>query len=84
MILGADVRTAASAFRAYEVINEWRPNVVLTDLAMPEEDGFMLLSALRTAFADHRVPVVAVTAFGTPESRTRALQAGFDLIDEAH
>jgi PAS domain S-box-containing protein len=76
---GADVRTAASAFRAYQLIKEWRPNVVLTDLAMPEEDGFMLLSALRTAFAGHHVPVVAVTAFGTPESRTRALQAGFDL-----
>ncbi len=76
---GADVRTAASAFRAYEVIKEWWPTVVLTDLAMPEEDGFMLLSALRTAFAAHRLPIVAVTAFGTPESRRRALQAGFDL-----
>jgi PAS domain S-box-containing protein len=76
---GADVRTAASAFRAYQLIKEWRPNVVLTDLAMPEEDGFMLLSALRTAFTGHRVPIIAVTAFGTPESRARALNAGFDL-----
>jgi PAS domain S-box-containing protein len=76
---GADVRTAESAFRAYQLIKEWRPNVVLTDLAMPEEDGFMLLGALRTAFAGYRVPIIAVTAFATPESRARALNAGFDL-----
>jgi CheY-like chemotaxis protein/anti-sigma regulatory factor (Ser/Thr protein kinase) len=76
---GADVRTASSVFRAHELLASWQPRVVLTDLAMPGEDGFALLRVLRTAFADRRdVPVIAVTAYGTPEKQARALEAGFD------
>ena len=76
---GADVRAASSAFHAQELIDSWRPAVVLTDLAMPGEDGFALLRALRTAFAGSTgVPVIAVTAYGTPERRAHALEAGFD------
>jgi len=75
---GADVRTASSADNAYDVVRSWRPSVVLTDLAMPVEDGFMLLSTMRSNFAD-RVPVVAVTAYATPENRVRVTHAGFDL-----
>jgi PAS domain S-box-containing protein len=80
-VAGAEVRTAAGAFRAYEMIQGWQPNVVLTDLAMPGEDGFMLIRAMRTVFGQRRVKVsiVALTAYGTPENRVRALQAGFDL-----
>ncbi len=78
---GADVRTAAGAIGAYELIQSWQPDVVLTDLAMPGEDGFALLRAMRTAFAERgvKVPIVALTAYGTTENRARALQAGFDL-----
>lgn len=80
-VAGAEVRTAAGAIGAYEVIQSWQPSVVLTDLAMPEEDGFGLLRAMRTAFAERRVkvPIVALTAYGTTENRAHALQAGFDL-----
>jgi PAS domain S-box-containing protein len=78
---GADVRTAASAFRAYEVVGSWQPDVVLTDLAMPGEDGFMLQRGLRMAFARAgvQVPMIAVTAYGAPEHRERALREGFEL-----
>ena len=80
-VAGAEVRTAAGTFGAYEVIRTWQPTVVLTDLAMPGEDGFMLFRSMRTTFAERgvKVPIVAFTAFGTTENRTRALQAGFDL-----
>ena len=75
------MRTASSAAHAYELTSSWAPNVLLTDLAMPGEDGFALASSIRTIFSERRVPVsiVAVTAFGTPESRARAILAGFDL-----
>src|SRR6185295_17865054 len=43
---GADVRTASSAYAASEVVKAWKPAVVLTDLAMPVQDGFMLLGTL--------------------------------------
>jgi PAS domain S-box-containing protein len=80
-VAGAEVRTATGPFGAYEVIATWQPTVVLTDLAMPGEDGFMLFRAMRTTFGERgvTVPIVAFTAYGTPENRTRALQAGFDL-----
>ena len=80
-VAGAEVRTAAGPFGAYEVIRTWQPTVVLTDLAMPGEDGFMLFRAMRTTFVERgvKVPIVAFTAYGTTENRTRALQAGFDL-----
>jgi len=80
-VAGAEVRTAAGTFGAYEVIRTWQPTVVLTDLAMPGEDGFMLFRSMRTTFAERgvKVPIVAFTAYGTTENRTRALQAGFDL-----
>jgi PAS domain S-box-containing protein len=78
---GADVRTASSAARAHDLATSWLPDVVLTDLAMPGEDGFMLASAMRTIFSQQsaHVAIVALTGYGTPESRARALDAGFDL-----
>ena len=78
---GAQVRSASSAARAHELVKTWMPNVLLTDLAMPGEDGFRLANAMRTIFSQERVPVsiIAVTAYGTPESRARAAVAGFDL-----
>jgi PAS domain S-box-containing protein len=77
---GADVRTASSAARAYELVNSWQPTVVLTDLAMPEEDGYTLLHVMRSMFAKRRLKaaIVAVTANGTPENRERAILEGFD------
>jgi len=78
---GAEVRAVSSAAKAYELVNSWLPNVVLADLAMPSEDGFMLCSAMRTIFSQRRahVAIIAVTAYGTPDSRARATLAGFDL-----
>jgi PAS domain S-box-containing protein len=78
---GADVRSASSAAHAYDLVDSWLPNVVLTDLAMPGEDGFMLGSAMRKIFSERKadVAIIAVTAYGTAESRTRAILAGFDL-----
>ncbi|HXU90221.1 MAG TPA: ATP-binding protein [Methylomirabilota bacterium] len=75
---GAEVRTASSAYGAYDLVRSWKPDVVLTDLAMPIEDGFMLLGTVRKVLSD-RVPVVAVTANVTPENQTRVGEAGFDL-----
>jgi PAS domain S-box-containing protein len=78
---GAQVRAASSAARAHELVEAWSPNVLLTDLAMPIEDGFMLVRAMRALFAQRRVQVaiIAVTADGTSESRARDARAGADL-----
>jgi PAS domain S-box-containing protein len=78
---GADVRAVASAARAHEVVQTWVPNVLLTDLAMPGEDGFALATTIRRILTEQEtaLSIIAVTAYGTPESRARAVFAGFDL-----
>jgi len=75
----ADVHTVASAREGLQKIETVSPDVVVCDLAMPEEDGFSFLRALRALPAPWRdTPVIALTAFGRPEDRQRALTAGFD------
>jgi PAS domain S-box-containing protein len=83
---GAELRAVSSAARAHDVLKSWFPNVILTDLAMPGEDGFMLASALRTIFTEQQtpVPIVAVTAYGTPESRARRACRIRPVLDQAH
>jgi CheY-like chemotaxis protein len=75
---GARTAAVASAREAIERIADFLPDVVVSDIAMPGEDGYSLvrrIRAMRTQGAD--VPVVALTAFTQPEDRRRALSAGF-------
>ena len=75
---GARTAAVATAREAIERLADFRPDVVVSDIATPEEDGYALvrtIRAMRTPAAD--VPVVALTAFTQPEDRRRALRAGF-------
>jgi signal transduction histidine kinase/ActR/RegA family two-component response regulator len=75
----AIVRTAASAEQALAALREEMPDVLVSDLGMPDIDGFELLArvrALGTAGA-RNLPAVALTAFARSEDRLRALEAGF-------
>lgn len=75
---GATVEVADSAQAALAKLQEWHPSVLVTDIAMPGEDGYMLLRrvrALKTAVG--RIPAIAVTAHARTEDRTLALRAGF-------
>ncbi|HJQ83441.1 MAG TPA: response regulator, partial [Candidatus Binatia bacterium] len=75
---GAEVRTALSAGEALDVAEQWRPDVVVSDIAMPGEDGLALLQALRARRATiGEVPAIALTAYGSTADRRRLLDAGF-------
>jgi PAS domain S-box-containing protein len=76
---GAEVRIAASADEAMAIFAEWRPGVLVSDIAMPGEDGYALLRRVRALPADQggEVPAVALTASGGARERKRALSAGF-------
>jgi hypothetical protein len=79
-VYGASVRAAMSASEAAEVLSELKPDVVLSDIAMPGRDGYAVLSEVRAlgkALGRH-VPVAAVTAYAHAEDRQRAIAAGFD------
>jgi signal transduction histidine kinase/ActR/RegA family two-component response regulator len=74
---GAVVDTAASASGAREQIASCRPHVLVCDIAMPDEDGYTFVRALRAT--GDTTPSIALTAFATSLDTERALQAGFDV-----
>ena len=78
---GAEARTVRSAAEAMEILEEWQPDVLVTDLEMPDEDGFSLLRRARRAvmLRGQRLPVLALTAYGRPDDRVRILAAGFNM-----
>jgi signal transduction histidine kinase len=78
---GADVASATSASRALEEIVGSRPDVVVSDIAMPERDGHDMIRSLRAMPAESggRTPALALTAFAGPQDRAAALAAGFDM-----
>jgi PAS domain S-box-containing protein len=77
---GAEVRVAGSAAHAHEILSRWKPDVLVTDIGMPGEDGYALLARIR-ARPDERanVPAIALTAFASGDDRARVLSAGFRL-----
>jgi signal transduction histidine kinase/ActR/RegA family two-component response regulator len=78
---GAHATGASSVPEALEAVVRERPDLVLSDIAMPGADGFALVEALRRRERDRgarRVPAAAITAFARVEDRQRALASGFD------
>ncbi|HZP47122.1 MAG TPA: ATP-binding protein [Vicinamibacterales bacterium] len=76
---GASVTTAASAREALESLSRDRFDVLLSDIAMPDADGYELIRGVRglAPAPASRIPAAAVTAFASDEDRRRALAAGF-------
>jgi PAS domain S-box-containing protein len=76
---GARVSTAASADEAGHILRDARPDLLVSDIGMPGEDGIDLISRVRASgpAAGGSIPAVALTAFARPEDRARALSAGF-------
>jgi CheY-like chemotaxis protein len=77
---GGQVTTASSAAEALHRITVETPHVLVSDIEMPDQDGYQLLAQIRNRFARRpaRPLVVAVTAYARAVDRTRALDAGFD------
>jgi signal transduction histidine kinase len=74
---GATVVTAGSAAAGYEILVAQHPDVLVSDIGMPDEDGLAFIRRVRS-LPSARIPAVAVTAYASAEDRTRALVAGFD------
>jgi CheY-like chemotaxis protein len=75
---GARTAAVASAREAMQLLPDFHPDVVVSDIAMPGEDGYSLVRKIRSMKSEIAgVPVVALTAFTQPEDRRRAIRAGF-------
>jgi signal transduction histidine kinase/ActR/RegA family two-component response regulator len=76
---GAEVRALGTVREAVAVMEPWRPDVIVSDIAMPEEDGYAFIGRVRALSPDAggRTPAVALTALARPKDRVRALAAGF-------
>ena len=78
---GAQVRTCLSAGEARDALRAWRPDVLVSDIEMPGEDGYALIRWVRGLPAQEggRTPAVAVTAYGRTEDRVLSLTAGYNM-----
>ena len=78
---GATVTTAASAGEALDIVAADRPHVLIGDIGMPDEDGYVLIRRLRGRSEQEggRIPAIALTAYARREDRDRALDAGFQI-----
>jgi len=78
---GAEVRVAGSAAQALQMLDVWRPDVLISDIAMPEEDGYVLIKKIRARSAEKSgdLPAAALTAYATIEDRVSILAAGFQM-----
>lgn len=77
---GAEVRTAGSANEAIEMLGDYAPDVLVSDIGMPGEDGYSLIRRIRESNESYRrIPAVALTAFARTEDRFHALHAGYNM-----
>jgi signal transduction histidine kinase/ActR/RegA family two-component response regulator len=77
----AEVVTAGSASEAMEAIVKLRPDVLISDVGMPGDDGYTLISRVRALPAERggRIPAAALTAYVRAEDRVKVLRSGFQL-----
>jgi signal transduction histidine kinase/CheY-like chemotaxis protein len=88
---GAEVKVCISASEGLARLVEWRPDVILSDIAMPEEDGYSFISKVRSLPNEEgrKTPAAALTAYAREEDRAQALAAGYQMhiskpIDASH
>src|SRR5437660_8697792 len=78
---GSEVRCSDSAAAAIRAFKEWKPDLLISDIAMPNEDGFSLLKKLRKLRSKRakQIPAVALSAYASDEDRSIALAQGFQM-----
>ena len=76
--LGALVEAVGSAQEAFERVSHRRPDVLVSDIGMPDEDGYSLIRRVRLMSGERRLPAIALTAYARQQDAETALKAGYD------
>ncbi|MGH9856890.1 MAG: response regulator [Acidobacteriota bacterium] len=77
---GADVKTASSVAEALQILDSWIPDVLVTDIGMPKEDGYSFIEKIRCHNNANTIPLIAVTGYGTQADRKKLTNAGYSKI----
>jgi CheY-like chemotaxis protein len=79
--LGAEAQQCVSVTEGLKAVEEWRPHVVISDIAMPGEDGYTFIRKVRALDFSKggKTPALALTAYGRAEDRVRTLSAGYNM-----
>jgi len=78
---GGKVKSCQSAAEALKAFRAWKPDILVSDIGMPVEDGYSLIQRLRKQRLKlaREIPAIALTAYATDDDRARALSAGFQV-----
>lgn len=78
---GGKVKSCKSAAEALKTFRAWKPDILVSDIGMPVEDGFSLIQKLRKQRLKlaREIPAIALTAYATEDDRARVLSAGFQV-----
>lgn len=78
---GAAVVCAESVSRAFELLVTARPQVIISDIEMPDENGYSFIRNLRSVLDEDggKTPAIALTGRGLPQDKERSLRSGFNL-----
>ncbi|WP_339375774.1 response regulator [Calothrix sp. NIES-2098] len=76
------VQTARTVDEAIEIIQDWKPDVLISDISMPGKDGYSLINWIRNQEAKQGgfLPAIALTGYVYPEYRIKAIDAGFEEV----
>jgi len=77
---GAEVRTAATVRAALDILDQWKPNVLVSDIGMPGQDGYDLIKTVRALEPEKggTIPAVALTGYASAEDAARTRLAGYE------
>ncbi len=78
---GALIKAAGSAREALAILKHWWPDVLVTDIGMPQEDGYTLIGNVKALERDRgtHIPAIALTAYARAEDRLKILSSGFQV-----
>lgn len=74
---GAIAHTATNVTSALEELREFQPQILISDIAMPEQDGYVLLQQMRNIYPEGQIPAIALTAYASSSRQEQSLRAGF-------
>ena len=73
---GAEVRASSSTKAALKTLERWLPQILVSDIGMPDEDGYTLIQKVRESVSE-TIPAIALTGYARPEDRQQLLSAGY-------